>query len=951
MRMHWTVAGLAALVLGGCASTEDRDSDSELVACKRMVSGGFQPIADEPQDRFLGKVDEDTARCRGGEKAVAETTDNPWVDWASYYATGDASSKSDGREAVTLLGKHVKDNGRGIDGALLDLEYQRVELIKFNLRDNYTYADYVTGRSGVSGRSLKVWDEMRLPAGHPEFQAVGGNGAQLCRGELIRHRNLTGICNDIRNPLMGSTGTDFARNVAFEATYPRLGKDELARNRHDGRIDLMTPDPQVISRELFTRDQSQPQLCNAGLGDGGSPEAHCDYLKAPFFNVLAAFWIQFMTHDWFTHLDEGRNARSKIRTGCDHELVDGEQRPIDAARAAELGCRPAELVEASLESRTDTPSMVRRNGHSVLARAPRTTTNRVTAWWDASQIYGYDARSLRRVKRDPRDPAKLLMTRRTDHGGSGEVLGYLPLLEPSDPSTPQWAGQEATGFPDNWTVGLSFYHNLFSREHNTFVRVFRQRAREMPDADSGLRDPNDPERVITYSQVTDEELFQIARLVVAAQIAKIHTIEWTTQLLYGEPLYRGLNANWNGLFEQYETLSKILAEVVRRKGQSTDEDKTGQWYSILAAGPGIVGVGSRIPGPGGDQWDLTNPDHVNGGVNHFGSPFNFPEEFVTVYRLHPLLPDLIEMRDLESDPNAVAGTMPVVATFRGAATAATTEHGMANLGVSMGRQRLGLLTLGNHPQFTQNIPMPHLGTPTGTVDIAALDILRDREHGIPRFNEFRRQIGLKQLTSFDDFVDTRLPEGSAERRRQEAAVVKLRDVYGQHRCDASKIITDAQVNQDGTPINDCLGHADGSMVDNIEDVDMVVGMLAEFRRPHGFAISETQFQIFILNASRRLFSDRFFTSSFRPEFYTHLGIDWVNDNGPNGPVYEKGEPNGHKQLVSPLKSVMLRNVPELAGELDGVVNVFDPWARDRGEYYSLAWQPRPGAESDPAFAE
>ena len=55
----------------------------------------------------------------------------------------------------------------------------------------------------------------------------------------------------------------------------------------------------------------------------------------------------------------------------------------------------------------------------------------------------------------------------------------------------------------------------------------------------------------------------------------------------------------------------------------------------------------------------------------------------------------------------------------------------------------------------------------------------------------------------------------------------------------------------------------------------MVGMLAESTRPHGFAISETQFQVFILNASRRLFSDRFFTSSFRPEFYSNLGFDWV----------------------------------------------------------------------------
>jgi hypothetical protein len=139
------------------------------------------------------------------------------------------------------------------------------------------------------------------------------------------------------------------------------------------------------------------------------------------------------------------------------------------------------------------------------------------------------------------------------------------------------------------------------------------------------------------------------------------------------------------------------------------------------------------------------------------------------------------------------------------------------------------------------------------------------------------------------------------------------------------------------------------MVDNIEDVDTVVGWLAEFARPHGFAISETQFQVFILNASRRLFSDRFFTSSFRPEFYTHLGVQWVNNNGPGGKILEKGRPNGHLMEVSPLKRVLLRTIPELAPELEHVVNVFDPWARDRGDYYSLRWKPRPGAESDEAF--
>src|SRR6185312_6677623 len=107
------------------------------------------------------------------------------------------------------------------------------------------------------------------------------------------------------------------------------------------------------------------------------------------------------------------------------------------------------------------------------------------------------------------------------------------------------------------------------------------------------------------------------------------------------------------------------------------------------------------------------------------------------------------------------------------------------------------------------------------------------------------------------------------------------------------------------------GHPNGSVVDNIEDLDTVVGWLAESSRPHGFAISETQFFVFILNASRRLYSDRFLTSSFRPEIYTTLGYNWVNDNGPSK-MTETLASNGHiGDPVSPMKRVLMRTIPEL----------------------------------------
>ncbi len=951
------------LLFGLLLSSNLALADSDTEACLKMTSSGLLEVADEPTNRFLGKVEEATARCRGGEKAV-QYRDTPWVDWQNYYATGDENSQHQGAKAKTKLGDHLFPDGRGIDGALMDLEYQRIELIKFNLFDQDTYQHFVTHPSRAA---TTVWDEMKLPPDHPDYMAVGGDGKQLCRGPLITHRTLTGICNDLENPRMGASGMPFARNARFEETFPRLENTELTRNRHGGRLGLLKPDPQLLSRKLFTREQTPDNGCNQGLGDATySTAANCDYIKAPFFNVLAAFWIQFMTHDWFSHTVEGFNEDQLVSAGC------------DSTEARELGCRPDDEMQPSLYAKTSAPESFEFEGKDYLKRAHKTTANQVTAWWDASQIYGHDEVSLRRVARDPDDPAKLLLPN-----------NYLPLLQNCErysedcPVHSQWLGQEAVAFPDNWNIGLSFYHNLFAREHNYFVDRFRELQRRSPDEDSGLRDPDQPDKQIAYKDVGDERLYQVAQLVVSAEIAKIHTIEWTTQLLYNEPLYKGMNSNWSGLFNEDESrVSQILRRITGNEesllsrvstrfaswfGQSSDVRKSGGAYSVFASGAGIFGLGnSRREGLlwwKEDAWNLANLEgDVNGGTNHFGSPFNFPEEFPSVYRLHALAPDLIEFRNTR-DPNEVSHHIPVASTVRGGATAHMHQRGLENWGLSMGRQRLGLLQLRNSPLFLQNLPMPHLDSATNKLDIIALDILRDRERGIPRFNEFRRQIGLQTLTSFDDFVDRRLDENNAWRQHQEETVRRLREIYGTHVCDASKIISRAQRNPDGGFINDCLGQPDGSTVDNIEDVDNIVGWMAEYTRPHGFAISETQFHIFIINASRRLFSDRFFTSSYRPEFYSRLGYDWVMHNGPVAecpyPVRELAdggrtclEPdkvNGHVVAVSPLKRLLIRNVPELKEELLQVRNAFDPWARDRGTYYDISWKPRPGAESDSAF--
>lgn len=907
--------------------------ESRFGSCVAYAFGGLRDVAADRSARFLGKVSEDTARCRGGEAAVAWRK-TPWIDWPQYWSAGGEPSLSSGAMSSFDI---LSPNTRGINGALLDLEYQRIELLKFNLFDNHgTYEEYFRGQSSASGKLANTWSQLRLPGEHPVFAAAGGNGPQRCSGAMIRFRTLTGICNDILNPLMGSVNQPFARNVEFESTFPEMSPDEVVKNRHGDRLGLLKPDPQVISRKLFTRGQTSPHNCNGEAPAGNSADVDCAYQKANHINVLAAFWIQFMTHDWFSHLEEGRNRAGAIQMGCAMKRLNNVEQRLTQDEIEDLRCRPNDRIDPSLVAGDAPAPTFAVNGKHRLARAPKTTLNTVTAWWDASQIYGFDETSQRRVKRDPRERAKLLLE--APRASASSQPGYLPVVEPSDPQNPQWAGQEAVAFPDNWNIGLSFFHNVFAREHNVFVEEFRRQAAAQPDADSGLRDPAQPKRILRNKDVTDDELFEIARLVVAAEIAKIHTIEWTTQMLYNEPLHLAMNANWSGLLQKQPLVSAALGKVIQRFSNSASDKLSTEWYSAFATGPGIFGLGNGTA-------------DVNAGVHHFGSPFNFPEEFINAYRLHPMVPDVIELRDLTHDPNAVASAIAVVKTVRGRATVAIRENGIANWALSLGRQRAGALSPHNHPRFLQNLALPRLKSSTGKVDVAALDIIRDRERGIPRYNEFRRQYGLKQLTSFDDFVDPRLPHNSPQRAEQQKVVAQLREIYGQHGCDASKTITRSQKNDDGTEINDCLGHPDATLVDNIEDVDALVGWLAEFVRPHGFAISETQFQIFILNASRRLFSDRFLTSSFRPEFYTHFGVKWVNENGPDGKRMEKGKPNGHEMEVSPLKRVLLRTIPELKAELDPVVNVFDPWARDRGEYYSLQWKPRPGAEADAAFKD
>ena len=60
-----------------------------------MVLAGVRKIAKERDERFEGKVEQATAICRGGQRAL-QFANTPWVDWSNYWGTGDATSRQPG---------------------------------------------------------------------------------------------------------------------------------------------------------------------------------------------------------------------------------------------------------------------------------------------------------------------------------------------------------------------------------------------------------------------------------------------------------------------------------------------------------------------------------------------------------------------------------------------------------------------------------------------------------------------------------------------------------------------------------------------------------------------------------------------------------------------------------------------------------------------------------------
>jgi hypothetical protein len=419
---------------------------------------------------------------------------------------------------------------------------------------------------------------------------------------------------------------------------------------------------------------------------------------------------------------------------------------------------------------------------------------------------------IRRTKVDPTSDGQPPTYRNTETHwwDASQVYGSSPIIEklirtgtaghvvlspegviPFDPpNMPPIPGVDFAGITGNWWLGLVMMHTLFMREHNSICDNLAS----------------------VYPYWSDDQLFDHARLINAALIAQIHTTEWTTALLADADLELGMRVNWWGF--QGEPLWK-------RFGRLTKSEE-------------VSGV------PGSELY-------------YHGAPYAMTEEFVAVYRMHPLIPDEYSIRKPSDNDLIQEYNFTELSGVHTHLVVDDPRIGLDDLFYSFGTSHPGAIVLHNYPERLRRF-----NEPDGTIlDLAATDILRSRERGVPRYNEFRRQFHLKPATTFEEFSD------------DVTVVADLKRIYA-----------------------------------SPEEVDLMVGLFAE-RPPEGFAFSDTAFRVFILMATRRLKSDRFFTYDYRPEVYTPEGLRWIESNT--------------------MSSVILRHYPELGDALRGLDNAFKPW--------------------------
>ncbi len=246
---------------------------------------------------------------------------------------------------------------------------------------------------------------------------------------------------------------------------------------------------------------------------------------------------------------------------------------------------------------------------------------------------------------------------------------------------------------------------------------------------------------------------------------------------------------------------------------------------------------------------------------HHDGPFQVPKHFRFVYRLHEMI--LSDHEFIEPGTDRTLGRRELIDFIHHNTRPIVEQYGYDVLAYSFVKKSAGALTLKNFPRaMTQFRDQQH----NKLMDLAEADTFRERTDGTGSYNEFRRSVGEPPVTSFLE-----LTGGDAEMAK--ALEVKFEG--------------------------------------DINKVDAGIGILAE-PKPAGFALGFTQFYQFVLNAPRRVKSNRHLTEYYSHKDYTFEGMEWVwHSNGMGGVIARamKGRPYGEDVIKA----------------MEGVTRWFAPW--------------------------
>ena len=408
-------------------------------------------------------------------------------------------------------------------------------------------------------------------------------------GQAMPFRSFDGSDNNLQRRDMGTAGSPLRRRL------PAFYSDGVA-----AMAGLNRPNPRAISTAVHSQDS-----------DAANAAEISDYLWQ---------WGQFLDHDI--------------------DLTEG----ADPAEPA-----PIAIPSGDLFFDPDATGVVQMDFNRSFydpdtgITTPRQQINEISAWIDASNVYGSSAQRARALRRND---------------GTGRLRTSAGNLLPFNGEGLANAGGDSAALflagdvRANEHAGLAAMHTLFVREHNRQVTRLSQ---EHPDWDG-------------------ERLYQQARALVAGLMQHITYAEFLPLLLGPDalPAYQGYDANLDG------GISSAFSTAAYRLG-----------HSMLS-------------------------DHIR-RIDANGQPIALGH---------------LDLRDAFFSPSRLIDEGGIAPILRGLASQVC--------------QDIDHLVVDDVRNFLFGPPG------AGGFDLAALNIQRGRDHGLPSYNQARRALGLLVAQDFTD---------------------------------------------------------------------------------------------------------------------------------------------------------------------------------------------------------